>query len=86
MGHLQRDCGESYLPLSLNYVWVAAQAMTLFLLIENKLKELRNPTYVRAHEIERSLSSQKRVALASFALAQEKRRGRGVFGYYGERY
>lgn len=48
-------------PLSsLNYTFVTARFMMLFMQIEDRLKELRNPLWVRAYEEEPVMMREKR--------------------------
>ena len=59
-------------PLSsLNYVWVTARFMLLFHQIENELKRLRNPSWVRAYEKEAVMMREKRASLTALALTGE---------------
>jgi hypothetical protein len=59
-------------PLSsLNYVWVTARFMILFHEIEDKLKRLRNPSWVRAYEKEALMMREKRLSLTALALTGE---------------
>jgi hypothetical protein len=62
-------CGV--VPLSsLNYVWVTARIMVLFLGVENKLREANNPCYLRAYEGQ-EFRTNKRVGLAVMALRED---------------
>ncbi|THC94884.1 hypothetical protein EYZ11_005646 [Aspergillus tanneri] len=63
-------CGEQPL-LSLNYVWVTARFIMLFMQIEEELRRLKNPLYVRAYETEREWRWHKRVGLTMMALSGE---------------
>ena len=59
-------------PLSsLNYVWVTARFMLLFHQIEDELKRLRNPSWVRAYEKEALMMREKRASLTALALTGE---------------
>lgn len=63
-------CGDAPLS-SLNYVWVLAQFMMLFLQIEEELGKLRNRLYVQAYETDPKWRTHKRVVLVCLALQQE---------------
>ncbi|KAE8454217.1 hypothetical protein EG329_005142 [Mollisiaceae sp. DMI_Dod_QoI] len=57
-------------PLSsLNYVWVTVRFMMLFMQIEDRLKELRNPLWVRAYDEDSTMMREKRASLTVLALA-----------------
>jgi hypothetical protein len=59
-------------PLSsLNYVWVTTRFMMLFHQIEDKLKLLRNPLWIRAYEKEAVMTREKRLSLTVLALTQQ---------------
>ena len=61
-------CGSRPLS-SLNLVWVLSRFLMLFMQIEERLKELRNPLWVQAYERpDSSLKWEKRVALVTMAL------------------
>jgi len=64
-------CGEGGPLSSLNYVWVTIEFMLLFSRIENELKRLRNPLWVRAYEEDPFLTREKRASLTMLALAME---------------
>jgi hypothetical protein len=64
-------CGEGRPLSSLNYVWVTIEFMILFSRIENELKRLRNPLWVRAYEEDPLLTREKRASLTMLALAME---------------
>lgn len=53
---------------SLSYFFVAAQFLLLFMRIEDKLKELRNPLWVRAYEEDSKMMREKRLSLTTLAL------------------
>ncbi|RDL37370.1 uncharacterized protein BP5553_04803 [Venustampulla echinocandica] len=63
-------CGVRPLS-SLNYVWVAVRFMMLFMQIEDELKRLRNPLWVRAYEQEPSMMREKRLSLTMLVLDRE---------------
>ncbi|KAJ4289980.1 hypothetical protein N0V88_006781 [Collariella sp. IMI 366227] len=66
---LRMDVSGDLRPLSsLNYVWVTAVMMMLFMMIEDELKELRNPLYVDAYEQSPAWAKNKRGRLALLAL------------------
>ncbi|OBT60983.1 hypothetical protein VE03_09640 [Pseudogymnoascus sp. 23342-1-I1] len=56
---------------SLNYVWVTARMMMLFLQIEDQLKRVRNPLWVRAYEQDPLMAKEKRASLTALVLAGE---------------
>lgn len=56
---------------SLNYVWVTARMMVLFLQIEDQLKRVRNPLWVRAYEEDTLMAREKRVSLTSLVLTEQ---------------
>lgn len=62
-------CGVSPL-LSLNYVWVTARIMMLFIGVENKLREANHPGYFRVYETHEFRNS-KRLGLAVMALRDD---------------
>ncbi len=68
---LHEISGERRPVSSLNYVWVTSNFMLLFIKIEEKLKDLRNPSYIRAYEDNSTMLRDKRVALTIEALAGE---------------
>ncbi|KAH8802625.1 hypothetical protein F5884DRAFT_802467 [Xylogone sp. PMI_703] len=57
--------------LAANYVWITVQFMMLFLRIEDELKRLRNPLWVRAYEEDPVLMSNKRSSLTALVLAEQ---------------
>ena len=62
------------LPLSgTNYIWVTVRCMILFMNIEEELRKVRNPLWVRAYETDLEWSRQKRVGLAYLALVEQDR-------------
>jgi hypothetical protein len=63
--------GEERPLSSLNYVWVTARFMLLFHQIEDELKRLRNPLWIRAYEQEPLLMREKRLSLTALVLAEE---------------
>lgn len=65
LGFLKRDmvidiCGERYPLSSMNYTIVTVRMMLLFMTIEDKLKDLRHPLWVRAYEQEPLMMREKR--------------------------
>ncbi|KAI1866988.1 hypothetical protein JX265_007564 [Neoarthrinium moseri] len=60
-------CGREPLS-SLNFVWVTARFFIQFMQMEDELRKLRNPTYVRAYEVDPTLMREKRLSLAVGAL------------------
>jgi hypothetical protein len=56
---------------SLNYVWATARMMMLFHQIEEELKRLRNPLWVRAYEQDPVMMREKRASLAGLVLTEE---------------
>lgn len=59
-------------PLSsLNYICVTVLFMAVFEEIEEELRRLRNPLWIRAYEQDRSMMREKRVSLTALALAEE---------------
>jgi hypothetical protein len=59
-------------PLSaLNYVWVTARFMLLFTQIEDELKRVRNPLWVRAYEEDPRMMREKRVSLTALVMNDE---------------
>jgi hypothetical protein len=60
-------CGAEPIS-SLNFIWVTIRFFVLFLQMEDKLRKLQNPTYVRAYEIDRTLMREKRLSLTLGAL------------------
>ena len=66
-------CGSRPLS-SLNLVWVLARFLMLFMQVEDRLKELRNPLWIEAYERpDSSLKWEKRVTLAVMALSESSR-------------
>ncbi|KFY30433.1 hypothetical protein V493_01927 [Pseudogymnoascus sp. VKM F-4281 (FW-2241)] len=63
-------CGVSTFS-SLNYIWVMARIMMLFLQIEDQLKRVRNPLWVRAYEQDSTMAREKRVSLTTLVLLGE---------------
>ena len=63
-------CGSSPLS-SLNYVWVTIRFMILFMQIEDDLKRVRNPLWVRSYEAGGRPSRDKRVGLTYSALHEQ---------------
>jgi hypothetical protein len=63
--------GEQRPLLSLNHVFLTVRFMVLFHQIENELKRLRNPLWVRAYEQDPLMMREKRAALTTSVLAQE---------------
>jgi len=59
---------------SLKYVWVTSNFMLLFIKIEEKLKDLRNPSYIRAYSENSTMLRDKRVAPTIEALAGEDKK------------
>ncbi|KAI2470526.1 hypothetical protein F4781DRAFT_175854 [Annulohypoxylon bovei var. microspora] len=58
--------------LSLNYAWVTIVFIRLFTIMEDKLKETRNPLYVQAYEEARGeLRREKRLGLVMLALSEQ---------------
>jgi hypothetical protein len=69
---LINDTSSEGHPLcSVNYVWLTAQFTLLFSRIENALKSLRNPVWVRAYEEDPLLTLETRASLTMLALAME---------------
>ncbi|KAI5919301.1 hypothetical protein F4810DRAFT_512283 [Camillea tinctor] len=66
----QDICGDRPIS-SLNYIWVAARFMTLFMGFEEELKKLRNPLYVEAYETNNQMKGEKRVGLTMLALLEQ---------------
>lgn len=63
---------SGHTPLSaLNYVWVTARIMLVFHQIEDELKRLRNPCWVRAYEQDPFMSREKRASLTGLVLAEQ---------------
>lgn len=63
--------GEIRPVSSLNYVWVTARFMSLFLQIEDELKRRRNPLWVQAYEGDPLMTREKILSLTALALAEE---------------
>lgn len=63
--------GEHRPLLSLNYVFLTVRFMVLFHQIEDELKRLRNPLWVRAYEQEPLMMREKRASLTTLVLAEE---------------
>jgi hypothetical protein len=61
--------GEIRPRSSLNYIWVMAQCMMLFMAMEDELSEFRNPSYIQAYEEDVAMMFDKRVSLTALALA-----------------
>ncbi|KAI2636277.1 hypothetical protein GGS26DRAFT_486893 [Hypomontagnella submonticulosa] len=57
--------------LSFNYIWAMANFMMTFTKIEDELKRVRNPLYIRIYETRNPLSSEKRVGLTMLAMAEQ---------------
>lgn len=63
------DVADTRRPLSgLSYPWITARCMVLFEQIENRLKQLRNPLWVRAYEGSATLMQEKRSSLAALVI------------------
>jgi hypothetical protein len=59
-------------PLSsLNYIWVTAQIMLLFTMIEKELKDVKNPLYKAVYESGGPFRKEKRAGLATIAMKGE---------------
>lgn len=54
--------------LAENYIWLTVRFMMIFMQLEEKLQELRNPLYVHAYETPGIQGPGKRVTLSTFAL------------------
>ncbi|OXV06093.1 hypothetical protein Egran_06139 [Elaphomyces granulatus] len=66
------DVSSETRPLSsLNFIWVTARFMLLFLQIEDKMRQLRNPLWVEAYEGNSVLTREKRASFTSLVLAEE---------------
>jgi hypothetical protein len=66
---LINDISSEGHPLcSVNYVWLTAQFTLLFSRIEDALKSLRNPVWVRAYEEDPLLALETRASLTMLAL------------------
>ncbi|KAH7131251.1 hypothetical protein EDB81DRAFT_808203 [Dactylonectria macrodidyma] len=63
-------CGRNPLS-SLNYNWAACTIFSVFMRVEDQLRELRNPVWVRAYETDRQWASMKRVGLTYLAMIEE---------------
>lgn len=55
---------------SLNYFWVTARMMSLFMMFEQQLKNVNNPLYHDIYVANRGRSSEKRLFLAVAALSE----------------
>lgn len=64
-------CGMERPLSSLNYLWVTADCMLLFMKMEDELSRLRNPLYERAYKGNAAWSRYKRVGLTAFALYED---------------
>jgi hypothetical protein len=60
-------CGRD-LVSSLNFIWVTARFSVLFMQIEENLRKVRNPIYVKVYEENPTLMREKRLSLAVGAL------------------
>lgn len=67
-GDIMNDVSGTMPVSSLNYIWVTCHFLVLFMAIEDRLKELQNPLYLRAYNSPGPWGSQKRAALISFVL------------------
>lgn len=61
-------CGDLRPLSSLDYTFLTAQFMMLFMEVEDRLRELRNPLYVEAYEKNKVLMQEKRCALTALVL------------------
>ena len=64
-------CGDNEPLSSLNYIWVTVQFMLLFGRIEDALKSVRNPLWIKAYERGPKLMREKRASLTGLVLATE---------------
>jgi hypothetical protein len=64
-------CGQVEPLSSLNYFWATVQIMLLFSQIEDALKSVRNPLWVRVYEEDPIMMREKRGSLTGLALALE---------------
>ncbi|RFU23990.1 hypothetical protein B7463_g12347, partial [Scytalidium lignicola] len=65
-------CISGYHPVcALNYVWATIEIMTWFMCVEEKLKLLRNPLWVRAYENDPLMAQHKRSSFTALVLAEE---------------
>ncbi|KAE9368958.1 hypothetical protein N431DRAFT_382769 [Stipitochalara longipes BDJ] len=78
--------GEKRPLSSLNYVWATTQMMILFHYVEDELKRLRNPLWIRAYEENPKMMKEKRVSLASLVLAGEDEECMEVFAQAFEKF
>lgn len=68
---IRNDVSGTMPVSSLNYIWVTCYFFMLFMKIEDRLKELENPLYLRAYNSPSPWGSQKRSALVSFVMQVE---------------
>ncbi|KAL6401145.1 hypothetical protein AUP68_16871 [Ilyonectria robusta] len=68
---IRNDVSGTMPVSSLNYIWVTCYFFMLFMTIEDRLKELQNPLYLRAYNSPGPWGSQKRSALVSFVMQVE---------------
>ena len=74
------DVSSETRPLSsLNFIWVTARFMLLFLQVEDKLRRLRNPLWVRVYEGNSTMTREKRGTLIALLLAEEEEECMRVF-------
>lgn len=66
-----RDVSADGPLLSLNYIWVAARIMVMYMNLEKKLDELRNPMYIEAYEKQQRFERNRRVGLTLMAMTSE---------------
>lgn len=64
-------CGDNEPLSSLNYIWVTVQFILLFGRIEDALKSVRNPLWIKAYERDPKLMREKRASLTGLVLATE---------------